>query len=275
MTIDSLSGRIVLLTGAAGGFGRALVPAFLARGLRVGLCDVDAEGLAQMEAQYGRDRVLAQACDISDSAAAAACVAGVAEHFGGLHGLINNAALGMGLVRPDHFRRTVQIEDIGTEIWQRFMAVNLSGAFFLTKAAMPIFRRQSFGRIINVTTSFFTMMRPGFAPYGPAKAALEAWSAGLAGELEGTGITVNVVVPGGPADTPMVPAEAGFDRTRLVAPGRMAPPMLWLLSDAGGATTGNRYIAAEWDPDMAPHEAAKTARKAAWPDINTTFMAPE
>lgn len=275
MTAEDLTGRVVLLTGAAGGFGRALVPAFLARGLKVGLCDVDAAGLGQMEAEYGRERVLARVCDISDPDAAAACVAAVAGHFGALHGIVNNAALGMGLVRLDHFRRTVQIEDIDTGLWQRFMAVNMSGAFYLTKAAMPIFRGQSWGRIVNVTTSFYTMMRPGFSPYGPAKAALEAWSAALAGELENSGITVNVVVPGGPADTPMVPEEAGFDRSRLVAPGRMAPPILWLLSEAGGASTGNRYLAAEWDPELSPALAAKTARKAAWPDITTTFHAPE
>ena len=81
---------------------------------------------------------------------------------------------------------------------------------------MPRFRAQGFGRIVNVTTSFFTMLRGGFAPYGPAKAGLEAWSASLAQELAATGVTVNVVVPGGPTDTPMVPQESGFDRRALI-----------------------------------------------------------
>src|SRR5580693_8959084 len=97
-------------------------------------------------------------------------------------------------------------------------------------------------------------LRPGFSPYGPAKAALEAWSASLAGELEDTGITVNVVVPGGPADTAMVPRECGFDRSKLVAPERMAPPILWLCTGKASCVTGARFIAADWhdaDPSRA------------------------
>ena len=85
-------------------------------------------------------------------------------------------------------------------------------------------RAQKFGRIINVTTSYFTMLNPGFSPYGPAKSGLEAWSTSLAGELRGTGITVNVVVPGGPTDTPMVPDDGTMERSQLIRPEKMAPP---------------------------------------------------
>ena len=177
----------------------------------------------------------------------------------------------MGAVRPDHFTRCVQIEDIDIRTWQNFMAVNASGAFYLAKVAVPIFRRQGWGRIINVTTSFFTMLRPGWSPYGPAKAALEAWSAGLAGELRGSGITVNVVVPGGPADTPMVPQEAGFDRSKLVAPERMAPPMLWLCTEEASDVTGARFVAAEWNPDVSPRDAPP----AAWPNLGMSPVWPD
>jgi NAD(P)-dependent dehydrogenase (short-subunit alcohol dehydrogenase family) len=180
----------------------------------------------------------------------------------------------MGLVRPDHFTRTVQIEDIDEALWQRFMAVNMNGAFFLAKAAMPIFRKQRWGRVINVTTSFFTMLRPGFSPYGPAKAALEAWSASLAAELEGTGVTVNIVVPGGPADTAMVPPESGFNRAELIAPERMAPPILWLCSEQGSVVTGARYVAAEWNPLSPPEDPSKICARAAWPQLTPNLVWP-
>ena len=127
---------------------------------------------------------------------------------------------------------------------------------------------QRWGRIVNVTTSFFTMLRGRFHPYGPAKAGLEAMSAGHAGEFEGRGVTVNVVVPGGPSDTPMVPMEAGFDRSAMIPPTAMVPPILWLCSEAGGAHTGDRYVAANWDTGTDPETAAEGCRAPiGWPDL--------
>jgi NAD(P)-dependent dehydrogenase (short-subunit alcohol dehydrogenase family) len=182
--------------------------------------------------------------------------------------LVNNAAVGMSTVREDHMRRVVQIEDIAPELWAHFMAVNLSGPFYMAHAAVPGMRAQKFGRIINVTTSFFTMLNPGFSPYGPAKSGLEAWSRSLAGELRGTGITVNVVVPGGPTDTPMVPDDGSMERSQLIRPEKMAPPMLHLASDAGGAVTGMRFVAAKWDSSLSVADAiAASGAPAGWPDL--------
>lgn len=242
--------------------------ALTAAGHNVGICDINAEAVLHLERDLGDTRALGLVADVSDPTSCAQAVERVARHFGTVHAVINNAALGMGLVRPDHFTRTVQIEDITPDLWQRFMAVNLSGPFFMTKAAMPFFRGQRFGRVINVTTSFFTMLRGGFAPYGPAKAGLEAWTASLAAELHGTGITANVVVPGGPADTPMVPTDSFPNRAVLVPPERMAPPMLYLLSDEAAEVTSQRFVAAHWDPALPDAQAAAQAgAPAAWPDI--------
>ena len=102
--------------------------------------------------------------DVSDPAACRDSVARTVAHFGRLDVLVNNAAVGMSTVREDHMRRVVQIEDISPELWARFMAVNLSGPFYMAHAAVPGMRAQKFGRIINVTTSFFTMLNPGFRP---------------------------------------------------------------------------------------------------------------
>ncbi|MEJ0069077.1 MAG: SDR family oxidoreductase [Pseudomonadota bacterium] len=268
MAHGDLAGKAALITGGAGGIGQALARAFVAHGMRVGICDIAHDAAASLARELGAEHAHAVAVDVADPAACTHAVDAVATRFGGLQVLVNNAGLGMSLVRPEHMDCATQIEDIPTELWQRFLATNASGAFFMAKAAMPHFRRQRWGRILNVTTSFFTMLRGGFAPYGPAKAALEAWSASLAKELAGSGITVNVVVPGGPADTPMVPQRDFPDRAALVPPGRMAPPMLHLCSAAGGAITGQRFVAAHWDPALPAADAARAAgAPIGWPDL--------
>jgi NAD(P)-dependent dehydrogenase (short-subunit alcohol dehydrogenase family) len=124
------------------------------------------------------------------------------------------------------------------------------------------------GRVINVSTSMITMMRKGFVPYGPTKAALEAWSQILSKQLEGSGITVNVVLPGGPVDTVMAPGE---DRSALISPNVMAPPMLALFTEAGAAVTGQRFIAVEWDESLGIDPAAQPHALAAWPQLAKPF----
>jgi NAD(P)-dependent dehydrogenase (short-subunit alcohol dehydrogenase family) len=268
MSSSDLDGRIALVTGAAGGIGQCLARAFVGAGMRVALCDTFREGVLRLRDELGAERTLALPMDVSDPASCGDSVDRTIAHFGQLDVLVNNAAVGMSTVRADHMRRVVQIEDISPELWARFMAVNLSGPFYMARAAVPGMRARRFGRIINVTTSYFTMLNPGFAPYGPAKSGLEAWSASLAGELRGSGITVNVVVPGGPTDTPMVPDDGSMERSQLIRPEKMAPPMLHLASDAGGAITGMRFVAAKWDSAASlPDAIAASGAPAGWPDL--------
>jgi NAD(P)-dependent dehydrogenase (short-subunit alcohol dehydrogenase family) len=257
MTLD---GKVAIVTGAAGGFGQVLVRALRAEGARVAALDVKAVRPA--------GGVLPQVADIADYEACERAVSEAIEKLGGLHILVNNGAVGMGVIRADHMTRLVGIEEITPAMWQRFMAVNLSGAWNMTRAAIGHLREQRWGRIINVTTSFFTMLRGGFHPYGVAKAGLEAMSAGHATEFRERGITVNVVIPGGPANTPMVPAESGMKRDELVQPEVMAPPIVWLCSEAAAHITGHRYVAAHWDAAKPPEEAERQCREPiGWPQL--------
>ena len=259
-----LEGKVALVTGAAGGFGRELVRGLLGAGARVAALDVDDGGLDALTAQHreetGAGRLVTRRTDIGSYQECEAAVAKTRESLGGLHVLVNNGAMGMGVIRRDHMTNLVQIHEIDPDIWDRFVTVNLSGAWYLTRAAIDGLLDQGWGRIVNVTTSFFTMLRGKFHPYSPPKAGLEAMSAGHAKEFAGRGVTVNVVVPGGPADTPMVPAESGLDRASMVPPSAMVPPVLWLCSEAGGVWTGHRYIAGNWDASLAPAEAAEGCR---------------
>jgi NAD(P)-dependent dehydrogenase (short-subunit alcohol dehydrogenase family) len=255
-----LHGRTVLLTGAAGGIGRVLAKSFLDSGATVIAADVDAEGLKRL----GRtERLVTRVLDIADPKD---CEQAARE--ADIDILVNNGALGMQVLRETCMTDLVRIEEISPEFWNRMIAVNLSGAWYLTRAAVPGMAARGWGRIINVTTSFFTMLRGRFHPYGPAKAGLEAMSAGHASEFDGTGITVNVVVPGGPADTPMVPAASGIRREDLVPPAKMTAPMLWLCTREADSVTGKRYIAAKWD-ETRPTDAARRASESpiAWPEL--------
>ena len=267
-----LEGKVAIVTGAAGGIGRELVRGLLGAGAKVAALDVDEKRLDELTAMHdeaaGAGRLVAARTDIARFEECEAAVAQARADLGGLHILVNNGALGMGVIRIDHMTELVEIHEITPETWDRFVTVNLSGAWYMTRAAIDGLLSQRWGRIVNVTTSFFTMLRGRFHPYGPAKAGLEAMSAGHAGEFEGRGVTVNVVVPGGPSDTPMVPMEAGFDRSTMIPPTAMVPPILWLCSEAGGAHTGDRYVAANWDVGADPVAAAEGCRAPiGWPEL--------
>jgi NAD(P)-dependent dehydrogenase (short-subunit alcohol dehydrogenase family) len=263
MDYGDLHGKTVLLTGAGGGIGRALAHRFVEAGMRVALCDIPGSGVLALAEQFGSDAAIGLEADLADLSAASSLVGATLARFGSIHCLVNNAAIGMHTISVNYFDGTVAIDDIGIDVFQRFVAVNFCAAVGLTKAAMPSFRGQNFGRIVNVTTSLETMLRPGFSPYGPSKAALEAWSASLSAELGHTGITVNVVVPGGATDTPMVPTESGLKRETLLRPEQMAEPMLYLFSQKGRSVTGQRFISAHWNAA----QPAAASSPIGWPEI--------
>ena len=208
MSEQMLVNKVALVTGAAGGFGRVLVKAFAEQGARVCALDVDAGSLSALRSELPealRSRVLTLVADISDYAACEQAVARAQSELGGVHILVNNAALGMGLISLEYMQQPVKILDITPDMWQRFVAVNFTGSWNMTRACITPMLAQRWGRIIDITTSLYSMLRDGFQPYGPCKAGLEAMAAAHAKEFAGSGVTVHVVIPGGPSDTPMVP----------------------------------------------------------------------
>src|SRR5690606_10784991 len=128
--------------------------------------------------------------------------------------------------------------------------------------AVPHMVAQGFGKVINISTSDQTMVRKGYSPYGPTKAALEAASRVWAQDLEGTGVEVYVYLPGGAADTDLLPS--GPDRKgadgNLLPPSIMRRAILWLCADDSTGMSGGRYIARMWDEALPAAEAAAAAR---------------
>jgi NAD(P)-dependent dehydrogenase (short-subunit alcohol dehydrogenase family) len=265
MTVSPISaaGKVALVTGGARGIGAAIAQALLAIGARVAVVDCDTDALDGCTL----DALKIQA-DVSRPQDCASAVAATREAFGRLDILINNAGIGMGLIREDHFTRPIRLDEIAPEHWRQIFEVNCMGAFLMARAALPGMLAQGWGRMVNVTTSFFTMLNEGFAPYGPAKAALESASAIWAKEFCDSGVTVNVLVPGGPTDTRMVPASAPFGREELIPSRAMAAPAQWLASPASDGVTGRRFVAALWDPALPADEAAEQAgAPIGWPEL--------
>ncbi len=261
--------RVVFLTGAAGGIGLAMTDALLAAGHAVAAVDRDAKALDRLAARHAsiKERLHPIIADLSTPAGCEAAISAARTRFAAIDAVVNNAGIGMSSVRPDAETRTPGIEELTPEIWDGFMAIFVRAPLILVRAALPDMKRRGFGRIINNTTSYVTMLR--VLPYGAAKAALESMSAVWAKELDGSGITVNVLVPGGPTDTPFIADEAGWPREKMLRPQIMGPPTAWLVSDEAKNFSGRRITAARWDESLPPAEAAARASRAiGWPELS-------
>jgi 3-oxoacyl-[acyl-carrier protein] reductase len=136
-------------------------------------------------------------------------------------------------------------------------------------AVLPMLEK-GWGRIVNNTTNFHTMLGPGRACYGPGKAALEASTLIWSRELAGTGVTVNVLTPGGATFTPIHAKSRGIPVDKMLNPKIVVPPILWLASAASDGVTGYRFSAKSWNPELPPDEAALKARRpAAWDSLSS------
>jgi NAD(P)-dependent dehydrogenase (short-subunit alcohol dehydrogenase family) len=260
--------RNVLLTGAAGGLGRVMTQALLKDGHSIAAVDRDADALERLKLTAGAmaERLCAITADLSTEAGCAHATEAARTRFGSIDALINNAGIGMSAIRPDAEARHPGIEELTPEIWDRFFAMFVRAPVMLTRAVVPMMRKNGFGRIVNNTTSYRTMLR--VLPYGSAKAALESMSAVWASEVEGSGITVNVLVPGGPTDTPLISDQSGWAREKMLRPEIMGPPISWLMSETSASFNGQRVTAARWDPSLSSTDAAKRAsRPIGWPEL--------
>jgi len=274
---NSKGSRAVVLTGAAGGIGSAVTTALLAAGHAVAAVDRDRAALERLaQAHSGTaaaERLHIVEADLASESACGEAVDAAVSRFGRVEGLINNAGIGVSSLRPDAESRHPSIEELTCAVWDSFFDINVRAPMLLTRAALPHMKTAGWGRIVNNTTSFLTMLR--VLPYGATKSALESMSAIWAKELAGTGITVNVLIPGGPTDTPFIAEGSGIPREGMLPPEVLGPPACWLLSEESGDMTGQRITAARWDTSLPPAEAAAAASRAVgWPELTTDVVWP-
>ena len=272
--------RVAIVTGAGRGIGRAMTLGLLAVGIRVLGVDRDRaplDELADLAAQRQAGTGLAtMQADLAHEPVIAEILAATLQRFGRVDILVNNAGIGQGIIRADNWSNPIRFWEVEPAQWQLFVAVHSTAPFLLSRLVAPLLVEQGWGRIVNVTTSLGTMTRGGYAAYGPTKAATEAMTSVMAYDLEGSGVTANVLVPGGVTNTNIVPAESGFDRAKMLQPEIMAPPLQYLVSDAANGVSGQRFLAAHWDPSLPPAEAAaKAGAPVAWRSIATLPIVPE
>ncbi|HQT78575.1 MAG TPA: SDR family oxidoreductase [Rhodopila sp.] len=244
--------KTAIVTGAASGMGRAMALGLSEAGFDVVAVDRNAAGLGTLPAP-----IRPLGADLAQAASFDMIVSETLKAFGRIDVLVNNAGIGQADVRPDQRSKPIRFWEVAPEQWSRFLAVNATAPIMLTRAVVPHMLKAGQGRIISVTTSLGTMVREGYLLYGSSKAAAESAMAVLSADLAGTGVTSNVLVPGGVTDTPLV-GDAG-DRAKMLRPEIMVPPLLWLVSDEAAAVNGRRFIAADWKTALPPAQAAEAA----------------
>ena len=269
--MNSIVSRSVIITGAAQGIGRAMTEALLLDGHSITILDNNEQALATCRSDLGEsDHLHYVLGSVTSDAVCGQAVTETVARFGTLHAIINNAGLGVGSLRHDAEVNVPGIEELTPEIWQRFFDVNVLGAIRMTRAGIAHLKAAGWGRIINNTTGYLTHHR--VQPYGGVKAALESASAVWANELEGSGVTVNVLIPGGPTDTAFV-IEIGIERHNMLQPAVMGPPVRWLMSSEADGVNGRRFSAGKWDTSISPAAAAANiSRPIGWPDLSADVI---
>jgi 3-oxoacyl-[acyl-carrier protein] reductase len=180
-----LTGRTALVTGASGVLGGAIARALHSQGASVALSGTRREALEALAGEL-KDRVHPAPCDLADSDAANALVPAVEAALGSLDILVNNA----GVTRDGLFMRMKDAD------WDVVLAINLTAAFRLSRAALKGMVRRRYGRIINISSVVGVSGNAGQANYAAAKAGLIGMSKSLAAEVASRGITVNCIAPG-------------------------------------------------------------------------------
>jgi 3-oxoacyl-[acyl-carrier protein] reductase len=220
--------KIVVVTGASSGIGRAAAELFATRGARVALFARSREKIEAIAARHG-DRMLAVAGDVADPTDIERLFTEVETRFGGCDVLVNSA----GMIDPK------RVPDVTPEAWDRMFAVNVRGTFLASRRALPSMTSRQSGVIVNIASISGVPgpeKFPGFASYNASKAAVIAFTEALAVETKSLGIRVNCVSPGS-VDTPMWAAASGGAPADMTSE-EVAETILFLASERSRPMNG-------------------------------------
>jgi gluconate 5-dehydrogenase len=243
MTASALK---VLVTGGTSGLGLAMASALAAAGATVALTGRSAAHATAAAAELpGASGI---ELDVRDEASVIRAVDHAWSALGGIDMLVNNAGIGMRTVNPRFMTHPQGFWDVPTDGFRAVIDTNLTGYFLVAREVTPRMLAAGTGRIVNISVSESTMHRAGFVPYGPSRAGSEALSRIMAADLRDSGVTVNLLLPGGATVTGMLPPGAtpppggGF-----LEPAVMGPPIVWLASEEAAGVHDERIVAAEFE----------------------------
>ncbi len=234
-----LKDKVALITGAAQGFGAGIAETFAREGAKVVVLDLNAEGAAAMAARL--TGAIAVQADVSKPTDARAAIDAALGAFGRLDILVNNAGTS---------HRNKPMLDITEEEFDRVFAVNVKSIYAFAQAAIPVFRRQGSGVILNIGSTAGIRPRPGLAWYNATKGAVNLLTRSMAVELAPEAIRVNALAPVA-GETPLLATFMGEDTPekrkafvasvplgRLSTPRDIANAALYLCSDEADFITG-------------------------------------
>jgi 3-oxoacyl-[acyl-carrier protein] reductase len=271
---DRMEQRIAVVTGGLRGLGRAMAFGLAKSGydvVAIGHIEADVAAVeAELADAKPKGQMLPLIADLRRPADCDRVVAMTLSRFGGVHILVNNAGLTFTTIDPARFRRAEpqKFWQVPDDIVRAVIETNYLAADQMARRVAPRMVEQGWGRIVNVTTKLDTMNRPHTSPYGASKAALEMATEVWAKEVEGTGLTINIVNPGAGANTPGMAEEMRrMSRegraARLVEPEEMVPPLVYVVSREADTINGWRFDANLWDSSLSPAEAARRAGRPA------------
>jgi len=240
--LRGIAEKVALVTGAASGIGAASARRFAAEGARVVLADRDEEGARRVAGEIG-PQASAVRGDIAEPADAEAVVQHALRVFGRLDILHNNAASGAA----------GRIADVDPVTWDRTIAVNLSGHFYIIRAALPTMLAQGAGVMINMSSAAALRVEEGIGAYAAAKAGLIALTRQVAVEYGRRGIRANCVCPGAVATPPTLAfmsavagvrerMEAASPLRRIAAPDELAAVVVFLASEEASFVNGATIV---------------------------------
>jgi NAD(P)-dependent dehydrogenase (short-subunit alcohol dehydrogenase family) len=249
--MSDLDGTRALVTGASSGLGRAMAAALVGAGARVVVTSRDRERSEAVAAELGPGAV-GLALDVRDQASVEAVVEETYARLGGLDLLVNNAGIGMRTVNPRFLSESQPFWEVPPSGFRNVMETKVTGSFLVAREVVPRMLRGGGGRVVMISMNEETMVRRGFVPYGPSGAAVEALARVMAADLEGSGVTVNLLLPGGATETGMIPDDVPDDvRAALRDPAVMGPPIVWLASPAADGVHDQRIVATEFEDWLA------------------------
>ena len=240
-----LKDKVAIVTGGGRGIGRAIAEAFAREGAKAVVTSARQRNeIEQVASTHSAALPSLRMFRIRTMFRSWSML--LSSDFGRIDILVNNAARGMKFVNESFMTEPKPFWEADPDMWRMVIDTNISGVFLMTRAVIPHMLRRKFGRIINISSYSRNDEAQRILSIRSVESSARIDEHIWAQELEGTGITLNVLLPGGATNTGMIRIHFLNKRKELIDPAIMGPPAVYLASDDASGINGQRIIAVEW-----------------------------